>query len=110
MCLFAITIGTMLWHIFQLQSDLIETSALNNANAYISALEEVRTLYTSDVVKAAREYGLEISHDYKNKEGAIPLPATFSMKLGERLGTKKSGVISRLYSPYPFPWRENTMF
>jgi hypothetical protein len=66
---------------------------------------EFRTLYTSEVVSTAKDHGLEITHDYKDKLGAIPLPATLSMLLGNRLAEKEDGGQTRLYSPYPFPWR-----
>ena len=33
------------------------------------------------------------------------MPATLSMLLGSRLGETGTGVSTRLYSPYPFPWR-----
>ena len=70
------------------------------------AIEEFRSVYTSEVVLTAREQGLEVSHDYQNKEHAIPLPATLSMLLRQRIGEHEAGAKTRLYSAYPFPWRE----
>jgi signal transduction histidine kinase len=58
-------------------------------------------------VETVLRRGIEVTHDYKTKEGAIPLPATLSMLLGQRIGEHASGTQSRLYSPYPFPWRRN---
>ncbi len=69
-------------------------------------LAEFRTLYTSEVVERVRPLGIEVTHDYLNKPGAIPLPATFSMELGKRIGGNELGVKTRLYSNYPFPWRK----
>ncbi len=96
------------WHVSQLQSQLIESTAIKNARLISNALTEFRTLYTSEVVKTAQQHGIEITHDYATKEGAIPLPATLSMLLGERLGEHASGSKTMLYSPYPFPWRQKT--
>lgn len=94
------------WHVSRLQSQLIESTAINDAQLLSDTLAEFRTLYTSEVVKAAKQHGLEITHDYATKEGAIPLPATLSMLLGERLGEQALGIKTALYSPYPFPWRQ----
>ncbi|MDE1461438.1 diguanylate cyclase [Spartinivicinus poritis] len=106
----AFTLATIiiLWHLERLANKQIQSTALDNAQSYSQALAEFRTLYTSEVVITAKSHGIEVSHDYKTKKGAIPLPATLSMLLGNRLGGKQSGVKSRLYSKYPFPWREIT--
>ena len=99
-------LGLMLWHVTRLQRSLMESMALDHADVYTRALAEFRTLYTSEVVERVRPRGIEVTHDYENKEGAIPLPATLSLKLGHRIGQHKSGEEARLYSAYPFPWRE----
>ena len=64
-----------------------------------------RTIYTAEVVTRLADTGVRVSHDYREHPGAIPLPATLSMLLGSRLGETGTGVSTRLYSPYPFPWR-----
>ncbi|VAW86681.1 hypothetical protein MNBD_GAMMA17-586 [hydrothermal vent metagenome] len=108
MLLFFFATLAAVWHVSQLQSRLIESTAIKNAHLFSDALTEFRTLYTSEVVNTARQHGLEISHDYATKEGAIPLPATLSMLLGEKIGQHASGSKTSLYSPYPFPWRKGT--
>jgi len=105
---FFITTFAAVWHVSQLQSQLIESSAVKNARSFSNALTEFRTLYTSEVVATARQHGLEITHDYATKENAIPLPATLSMLLGKQLGEHTSDSKAQLYSPYPFPWRQKT--
>jgi signal transduction histidine kinase/ActR/RegA family two-component response regulator len=57
-------------------------------------------------VARLRPLGVEVTHDYASKEGAIPLPATLSLILGESIGEKGSPVQVRLFSDYPFPWRK----
>ncbi len=89
----------------RLATNLLEFKAARDASLYSTALAEFRTLYTSEVVATATANGIEVTHDYKKKKGAIPLPATLSMLLGERIGVHESGAESHLYSPYPFPWR-----
>ena len=103
--MFCIGAGCMLWYVSHLQSNLIAAMALQDAALYAQALAEVRTLYTSEVVETVRKRGIEVTHDYATRDGAIPLPVTFSMLLGKRIGTYEAGAQSRLYSAYPFPWR-----
>ncbi|NOY62004.1 MAG: PAS domain-containing protein [Gammaproteobacteria bacterium] len=105
---FSLATLAAVWHVSQLQAQLIESTALKNARLLSDALTEFRTLYTSEVVRAAKQHGLEITHDYAIKENAIPLPATLSMLLGEKIGEHASGSKTTLYSPYPFPWRQQT--
>ncbi len=94
------------WYISRLQSTLIETMALQGTSLYCDMLQEVRSSYTSEVVVRSQARGVEVTHDYLTKEGAIPLPATFSMLLGKRVGERGDGSSTRLYSEFPFPWRK----
>jgi hypothetical protein len=94
-------------HMSNLAKRLTEEAALQNAIHYSDALSEFRALYTAEVVSRVIPLGIEVTHDYETKEGAIPLPATLAMALGKSIGEMESGAQSRLYSAYPFPWREN---
>jgi diguanylate cyclase (GGDEF)-like protein len=102
---FCIAVGAIILHVSSLQSNLLRASAINTARSYSQTLADVRTLYTSDVVQAAHAYGMDITHDYLQRENAIPLPATFSMRLGELMTRHAGEARSQLYSAYPFPWR-----
>jgi PAS domain S-box-containing protein len=104
--LFGIGVVCMLWYVSHLQANLIASTVLQDASLYSQALEEFRTLYTSEVVDAVRKHGIEVTHDYASIEGAIPLPVTLTLLLGKRIGAHGSGAQTRLYSPYPFPWRQ----
>lgn len=70
------------WHLSRLSSELNESAVLQTAAVYSESLAEFRTLYTSEVVARVKSKGVEVTHDYATKEGAIPLPATLSMALG----------------------------
>jgi len=89
---------------------LNQNGALRSAQLLSHAVEEFRTLYTSEVVRHAKVAGVRVSHDYMNDaEGdAIPLPATLSMALAARIGARDTGETARLYSKHPFPWRVET--
>ena len=104
--LFLAGLGLMTWHISRLQGNLVTTMALASAEFYAQTIEEFRTLYTSEVVERVRSQGIEVVPDYEDRVGAIPLPATLSMKLGQNIGARNLGAQTRLYSAYPFPWRE----
>src|SRR5215475_649928 len=103
--LFGIGVVCMLWYVSHLQANLIASTVLQDASLYSQALEEFRTLYTSEVVDAVMKHGIGVTHDYASIEGAIPLPVTLTLLLGKRIGAHGSGAQTRLYSPYPFPWR-----
>src|SRR3989304_9155558 len=96
-------LGLLLWYFSRMQSRVIETMALENAALYTQALDEFRTLYTSEVVERVRPLGVEATHDYQAKPHAIPLPATLGILLGERIGARGSGTRTRPSSPYPSP-------
>ena len=102
--LFCVVFGV--WHLTALQSDLTASTALESAKLYAEAIATFRTLYTREVVERLRGRGIQVTHDYDQQDGAIPLPATLSMLLGKRIGESGSGAHARLYSRYPFPGRQ----
>jgi diguanylate cyclase (GGDEF)-like protein len=102
---FFLSVGAMILHVSSLQSSLLRASAVYTASIFSEILIDVRTLYTSEVVQPASDFGMDVTHDYLLTGNAIPLPATFSMRLGELIGKHPTGASSRLYSAYPFPWR-----
>ncbi len=101
--MFVLGVGITVWHVYSLQENLTRSVSLQDAKLYSDALAELRSLYTSEVVEIVREEGITVTHDYKVKKGAIPLPATLTILLGKRLAEKDLGGNTRLYSEYPFP-------
>ncbi len=89
-----------------ISQETIKIVALQGVTARSRLLEEFRTIYTSEVVNKVIPYGIEVTHDYKLKEKAIPLPATFTIELGKRVATQYKNAEVKLYSDYPFPWRK----
>ena len=84
---------------------IVRENAIENASQYLNAIAIFRSLYTSEVVAPSLTNGIKVGHDYKQHNNMIPLPATFSMMLGEQIVQSQSGAKTSLYSPYPFPWR-----
>lgn len=104
-CLAGVTI--MIASLYFLTQDYLERSVIQVAARYNEAVQEFRTIYTSEVVARLVLQGIEASHDYELYPQKIPLPANLSMELGDRLGALGTGARMRLYSAYPFPWRED---
>jgi signal transduction histidine kinase len=91
----------------RLQEQLLTALPVEGTRLQLQTLEEVRALYTSEVVEVARKQGIEVTQDYHGKERAIPLPATLMIELGQRLAQSRASLQVRLYSDYPFPWRKD---
>jgi serine/threonine protein kinase len=92
-----------LWELSRLSDYLVRNSALESAAQQSDILEEVNTVYSEDVVERAKLKGVEATHDYTTRQGAIPLPATLTIDLGKHISEKsESGVQVRLYSDHPF--------
>lgn len=100
----AVSLG---YGLFEMGRQYAEHTAIENVSRYTEVIGNVRQLYTSEVVAHARKAGLEITHDYVDKPTALPLPATLTLALGDRL-SQAGGTKVRLYSDYPFPWRESS--
>ena len=81
----------MILYTSALQEEAVKASSLENAKIYSDAIAAFRTLYTSEVVSAAEEHGLEVTYDYVDKK-AIPLPATLSILLAGKIGESGSGA------------------
>ncbi len=102
--------GTLLalWYLSHATTTLVQSAALQGTSLHAASLMELRNLYTTEVVDRVSGHNIEVTHDYRDKPGAIPLPATFSVELGRRISLhNSSGMVVRLYSNYPFPWRKD---
>jgi eukaryotic-like serine/threonine-protein kinase len=109
--LFAVTLGLLfsMWHFSRLSTQIVEETAIEGARHQTEMLHSITDVYSSvivDRVKQAEPPSVEVRHDFLNKKGAIPNPATMTMVLGEAIGNDSaSGVQVKLYSPYPWAGR-----
>lgn len=107
--LLSIGSGVMFFKMRDLASHLIYQKSVAEARFFTDVIAEFRTLYTSEVVERVLKQGIKATHDYHFHEKEIPLPATLSILLGEKIGERQAGSPKvRLYSPYPFPWRKSS--
>jgi signal transduction histidine kinase len=105
--LIAVIVAGSFWYLRKLQDQLVSTLPVEGTRLQLQTLEEIRALYTSEVVGNVLGQGIEVTHDYHGKKRAIPLPATLMIDLGQRLAQSGASLEIRLYSDYPFPWRRD---
>jgi serine/threonine protein kinase len=87
--------------------DELFKALVQNARLTSDALKEFNEYYTSEVVARLTDRSIQVTHDYAGKKNAIPLPATMSVELADRISQKASGGMQiRLFSDHPFPWRK----
>ena len=83
-------------------------SAKQNAVALSNALSTFREIYTKEVVSKLIGSDFSISHNFQANDKSIPLPASMTILIGDKIG-HSDGSSASLYSPYPFPWRDTTL-
>jgi adenylate cyclase len=107
--MFCIGLGIALANMRSLSSSLIEAQARQGAELYIQTLNQAIDLYSFAAVDRAKTVdGVEVTHAYLSENGAIPLPSTFAIELGDRISDQDTDMVSvRFYSDYPFPWRKD---
>ncbi len=88
-----------------------EQDALHRlAKSHADLLISFRNFYSSRLLPTIREHSsLAITHDYKDRKGALPIPATMTLDLVDEIAKSNPEMNLRLVSPYPFPWRKITL-
>lgn len=104
---FLMGVGALMGSLWRLSSTMVESIALQNAVTYTTTLGAVRDYYATEVVERLAQSQVEVTHDYHEKTGAIPVPATLNIELGERITEISGGVQVRFYSDFPFLSRTN---
>jgi len=105
--LFVAGLAGALFNMARLSSNLIESQAIQSSALYAQAIKEARTLYSDNAVSRLTEvHGINATPDYATIPGAIPLPATFLIELSRSISEQNPGMSVRLYSDYPFRWRQ----
>ncbi|HEV3444107.1 MAG TPA: protein kinase [Gemmataceae bacterium] len=82
----------------------VQATALDSARMEAAMLEEVNAFY-NDIVYRVDTKKTPITHEYTKQKNALPVPATFTIDLGQRISSAESGMKVRLYSNYS--WRPN---
>ncbi len=95
----------LVFYTYQASESMVHQYALDSAQAHADSITQFRNFYTQELVPRAVKSGMTITHDYKSKDNALPLPATLTIDLGHYLSVVDGGTQVRLYSDQPFPWR-----
>lgn len=109
-----VTIGALMIGLYILAERLAartEEDALHRlARSHADLLISFRNFYSSRLLPIVREHSkLLITHDYKSRPGALPIPATMTLDLVDEIARSNPEMNLRLVSPYPFPWRKVTL-
>lgn len=71
-------------------------------------INDMRNFYATDVVGRVLSRNVAIpTHNYREVEGGIPIPATLSIELGKQISGRNDAVQYRFVSDYPFAGRES---
>jgi hypothetical protein len=102
--LLAVCLGSAagFWYLSSLSTYFVRATALDSARMEIAMLEEVNAYY-SDIVDRVDWNKTPVTHEYAQRKNALPLPATFVIEAGQRIGKTESGMQVRLFSKHP--WR-----
>ena len=84
-----------------------DATVLQSAETLSFAVTEFRDFYSNEVVPRAQSAGVVATHDYVQKHGAVPLPITLTMELGQHLSERESGASFGIFSAYPFMRRQD---
>ena len=84
--------------------NLSDQALHTQAESLSSVISDIRGYYARNVVRRVLEAPGETRplHNYYDVPGAIPIPATLSIELGEVIGRKEGIVAYRFVSDYPF--------
>ncbi|MES2947595.1 MAG: methyl-accepting chemotaxis protein [Pseudomonadota bacterium] len=95
----------MLVYLTQARSNTVEVTGLTAGRAVTNQIVTLRAFYTKEIASRAKKAGMQLGHDFSEKEGMLPLPATLVKTLGESIAKAYPGTKLRLMSAYPFPNR-----
>jgi methyl-accepting chemotaxis protein len=101
-CVTLLIMAALAWNGLALKNAALEQSGLSAARAALASAANSRMFYAREIVPKATTRGLGIHHEFKDKEDAIPVPASL---IGALADSDKSGNGLRLYSKYPFTFR-----
>jgi class 3 adenylate cyclase len=105
--LFAIGMALIFGNTVYLSQRINQELAIKYMGTYIDTLSTVQSMYSTEVIERLNYLGITPRLDYRNHDGAIPFPATFSIELAKAMTNPETGIKTRLYSDYPFATRKD---
>jgi serine/threonine protein kinase len=106
------------WSLQRLADRMVESTTKESAAQQTELLKVVNSLYT-EVATRAKNAGVVVTHKYPDMEGSIPIPAKFTIELGQRMqslaegddrgkGLDQSFMQLKYYSEHPFRRRNES--
>jgi serine/threonine protein kinase len=106
------------WSLHRLADRMVESTTKESAAQQTELLRVVNSLYT-EVATRAKNAGIVVTHKYPEMDGSIPIPAKFTIELGQRMqslaesddhgnGLDQSFMQLKLYSEHPFRRRNDS--
>jgi serine/threonine protein kinase len=100
------------WSLRNLANDMVVSTASESAAQQTALLKTMNSLYT-EVATRAKGAGLTVTHKYPEVDNSIPIPAKFTIELGQRMqslaesadqapGLDQSFMQLKMYSDHPF--------
>lgn len=106
---FAVVVGSIagLWYLSSLSEYFVRQTALESARLENKMLDEVWRFYSERIEEINfKTSGVAVTQNYLDIHPSLPLPATFSIDLGERISRRNPGMEVRVYGRHPWPGRE----
>ena len=100
-------IGFSSWLAIKQTEDILVEDAVEDANLLAKSLEAFRKYYSDTVVPRAARAGMDVTHDFRLRDNALPLPFTLHGELSEQINKTHFGTRTRIFSDYPFPWNRD---
>ena len=88
--------------------ELSERVLRSQAEEISGVIDQMRAFYASDVVGRVLQsdgQSIQPTHNYRGVDGGIPIPATLSIELGNRISAESESVKYRFISDLPFSGR-----
>lgn len=102
-----IVMGSLIFSINGSNERFVKNAALETARSYSETFTSIRTFYQQNVVERLQGTNAKVVHNFRELEGAVPIPATMMIELTAYLNQSNNDVTLALVSDYPFPWRAN---
>ncbi len=93
------------WFTYTSAQQVVDSFVMDMARKQAQSVTHFRNFYSTEILPRARTSGATVTHEYKETNNGLPLPATLMIDLGHYLSKQEEGHSVQLYSSLPFPWR-----
>src|SRR6056300_935699 len=102
-----IVMGSLIFALTGSNERFAQNAVLETARSYSQTFTSIRNFYQVNVVERLQGTNAQIVHNFREVEGAVPIPATMMIELTSFLNQSNTDVTFALVSDFPFPWRAN---